>query len=99
MQEERRQGYDELVKEVIQIRIDQAVFIEAMKPLTENVKALNHIITGSGDPKEGLPFKVASLEQSKKDRDGHFMALLSSFGLIFTGVVTDWVNRFFWHHK
>lgn len=83
------------------LRISERIGVLETKidSLVDSNKAALHILTGNGHPEEGVVFRLKSLETSKKAHDSRFAWSAGTAGLVVAGVLTDWLNRFIFHHK
>jgi len=67
--------------------------------IQENNERLNQIITGNGNPKEGLVFKVSVLEEDKARLGVILNWMIGTVSLIGTTVIGEAIVKFYVHQK
>lgn len=88
--------------EKLKIREDLSALITEVrlnnKILTDNVKALNEIVTGNGSPEKGHTIRIAKLEYLEEKKQSHMTWIWGTLGLAISTFIADLIHRIFFHH-
>lgn len=89
--------------EKLEIRKDLTALMTEVKLtnglVMENIKVLNEIVKGNGDPTKGHTYRIAKLEDKEESRKGHMKWMWGTLGLAVSSFFADIAQRFFLNHK